>query len=110
MKRTVTISTLLLLVVITVVSYCVHVQVAERKRLWSDKVISVGKGATVKQALQTLGRPTSEWKTIPGHLSRYSKSSVTNFSRVLMFTRVNQGAFLYVDENDRIIGAEVFEQ
>jgi hypothetical protein len=84
--------------------------VAEKKRLWSDKVMSVGKGATVKQALQTLGRPTSEWKAFPAHLSRYSDGSITNFSRVLMFTHLNQGAFMYVDEHEHIIDTEVFEQ
>ena len=95
---------------ISVASYYVHSRIAEEKRLWAEQVMSASKDGTIKRTLEILGNPTSEWKTIPADLSRYSNGSVTNYRRVLLFTHVNQGAFVYVDDNERIIGAEVFEQ
>ncbi len=109
MKRSLTISAFLVIAIV-VASYFVRIRISERKRLWAEQVMSVSKDVTVRQALEILGQPINEWKTVPAHLSRYSNGSISNYSRVLMFLRVNQGAFVYVGDNDLIISAEVFEQ
>lgn len=85
----------------------IRYHIATKKRLWAEKVETI---RTVHSALEVLGKPSGEWSTIPSYLSRYSTGSISNFNRVLMFTRVNQGAFLYVDENNAVIAVEVFEQ